>query len=465
MSQVSVLGDLLQVIGDRGRFLVERRRPRRLASAEIADVCDTVLAGRGEASGTARAQEVLETYRQLDSAGKTGFFRMLLRRYGVEAGPLKAAADAYIAEPDETTARALARAAEPSRRRLLRRLNEVPGGTRVLVDMRLDLLDRLRASPELKPVDEDFFDLFSSWFNRGFLLLRRIDWDTSASILSKIIRYEAVHAIRDWEDLRRRIDVPDRRLYAFFHPRLGDDPLIFVEVALTEEIPSAITTVLDKDRTPILPQEASTAVFYSISNCQPGLKGISFGSFLIKQVAEDLTSELRQLKTFVTLSPLPGFAGWLAALLAGKPMGGEGPRVDETLKSQLAVAREPRWWQDEDKAERLSKALLPLAAWFLTRGRDDRGRVIDPVARFHLGNGARLERINFAADLSEPALSRAHGLMVNYLYDLNDIEKNHELFTNDGQVIASSAVNRLARQLKEPKAAKEPEPAPRPAPA
>ncbi len=457
MNQVSVLSDLLQVIGDRSRLLIERRRPRRTTSAEIGELCEEVLSGRGEASGVARAQEVLEAYGGLDSAGRTGFFRTLMTRFGVDEGALKNATERYLKAPGEASARDVARAAQPRRVRLLRRLNEAPGGTRVLVDMRRDLLERLKAAPELRPVDEDFFDLFASWFNRGFLLLRRIDWQTSASILAKIIHYEAVHAIRDWEDLRRRIDLPDRRLYAFFHPRLGDDPIIFVEVALTTEIPASIAAILDRDRTPIAAEEATTAVFYSISNCQPGLRGISFGSFLIKQVAEDLRSELRQLRTFVTLSPVPGFADWLADLKA--ETAADGPALDEATRGALEALSTPAWWKDGEGSEKLSRHVMPLAAWYLARGKARDGRPRDPVARFHLGNGARLERINWAADLSERGLSKAHGVMVNYLYDLSDIEKNHEAFTNEGQVVASSAVNRLVRQLREPKAPKEVEPA------
>ena len=286
-------------------------------------------------------------------------------------------------------------------------------------------------------LDRDVAHLLSSWFNRGFLVLRRIDWSTPANILEQIIRYEAVHEIRDWNDLRRRIDPADRRCYAFFHPALVDEPLIFVEVALTEQIPAAIAPLLAEDR-PLVPIErARTAVFYSISNTQRGLGGISFGSFLIKQVVEELRRELPKLENFVTLSPVPGFVPWLKQA-DDVPVSDE----DRTLLENL---EKPDWFEDAELAAQLRAVLEPLAAYYFLKARTPKGRLIDSVARFHLGNGARLERIDWLGDLSPKGLRESAGIMVNYLYRLEDIEKNHEAYANQGEVAASSAVKRLLK--------------------
>ena len=294
----------------------------------------------------------------------------------------------------------------------------------------------MRANKALAPIDKDFTHLFASWFNRGFLVLRRIDWSTPASVLERIIRYEAVHEIHDWNDLRRRIDPPDRRCYAFFHPALVDEPLIFVEVALIEQIPGAIAPLLETDRAPFAPERARTAVFYSISNCQKGLAGVTFGNFLIKQVVEELRRELPRIENFVTLSPVPGFRTWLAS--------GDAP-IDQDMQALLAAVDDPDWTMDADKAERMRKAIEPLAAHYFLKARLPNGRVVDPVARFHLGNGARLERINWMGDLSRKGLKESGGVMVNYLYDLDEIEKNHEAFANQGEVMASGAVRRMLK--------------------
>ncbi|WP_367197007.1 malonyl-CoA decarboxylase [Amorphus sp. 3PC139-8] len=442
------MNDLLQIISDRGRALVDWRRPRRPSGRALGELADLLLSSPGEASGVVRARELLDGYRALDYAGKTSFFRLLVTDYGADRTRLGAASARFLEEPSEEAAKEIQRAAEPKRLELFRRLNFAPGGTADLVDMRLDLLERLSSHPEFWTLNDDFMSLFQTWFNRGFLILRRIDWQTSAAVLEKIIKYEAVHAIHDWDDLRSRIDLPDRRLYAFFHPRLGDDPLIFVEVALTADIPAAIQPILEKERTTIEPKDATTAVFYSISNCQKGLQGISFGNFLIKQVVEDLQRELRDLKTFVTLSPVPGFAAWLARERADDAS----VVLTKDVRPALDRLDNEAWWLDKDAREELAKVLPPLAAWYLTKARDSRNRPLDPVARFHLGNGARLERVNFAADMSVKALQSAQGLMVNYLYRLADIEKNHEAFVNDRTVAASSAVTKLARALPQPKA-------------
>jgi malonyl-CoA decarboxylase len=323
---------------------------------------------------------------------------------------------------------------------LLRRLNLAPQGTKALVEMRGQLLDVLSRREDLAAVDSDFEHLFSSWFNRGFLVMRRIDWSTPAVILEKIIRYEAVHQIRDWDDLRARIDPPDRRCYAFFHPALIDEPLIFVEVALTRDIPRGIAPILATKREPLDPERATTAVFYSISNCQRGLAGVSFGSFLIKQVVAEVGREMPRLSTFVTLSPVPGFAAWLTRQRASAA-----PTIPEADRAALAALDSDNWWESQGAIEQLREPMLRAAATYFMAGRTASGAPIDPVARFHLGNGARLERLDWPADLSERGRKQSYGLMVNYLYDLGDIEKNHEAYAESRAVIAAGPIRKLAR--------------------
>jgi len=443
----SFFGEMLQTISERGRALIDRARDRRgdaaARSESLVELCDELLSGRGEASGVALAREILAHYEQLTTGPRIAFFEALATRFGVDRERIDAAVDAWTRAGSDEAAAELHHAAEPRRQELFRRLNLAPGGTAALVSMREDLIDAMTHRDDLGAVDQDFVHLFSAWFNRGFLVLRRIDWGTPAIILEKIIRYEAVHEIRDWEDLRRRIDPPDRRCYAFFHPALVDEPLIFVEVAFTAGIPGAIAPILGKDGGTLAPERADTAVFYSISNCQRGLAGVSFGNFLIKQVVEEVSREFSRLSTFVTLSPVPGFANWLAReRKSDKPI-----LLPEDL-SALRALDEPDWWRN-GAAERLEEPLRRAAATYFLSAKGRGGLPVDPVARFHLGNGARLEQIDFLADLSEKGLAQSHGLMVNYQYDLDDIEKNHEAFAENRMIVAASAIRKLARQPKE----------------
>src|SRR5882762_8490547 len=313
MSNNAFFSDLLASISERGRTLLRRAGPSdtKQDASGLVELCEALLSGRGEASGTAMAREVLDRYRNLDEAGRLSFFETLAKAYGPDREKLSQAIESWRAQPTDEDASDLHFASEPRRQELIRQLNRAPGGTSELVAMRADLLGAMNGHKDLAALDRDVVHLLASWFNRGFLVLRRIDWSTPANILEKIIRYEAVHEIRDWNDLRRRIDPADRRCYAFFHPALVDEPLIFVEVALTESIPGAIAPLLAEDRRPVPIERARTAVFYSISNTQRGLGGISFGSFLIKQVVEELRRELPKLENFVTLSPVPGFMQWL----------------------------------------------------------------------------------------------------------------------------------------------------------
>jgi malonyl-CoA decarboxylase len=439
----SFFGELLQTISERGRALLARdRRGEASAHSEsLVELCEDLLSGRGEASGVALAREILGRYATLTIGPRIAFFEALAQRFGSDPARMEKAIAVWREAPSDATAAEVHAASEPRRQELFRRLNLAPGGTAALVRMREQLMDSFDHREDLRAVDDDFVHLFSSWFNRGFLVLRRIDWSTPAIVLEKIIRYEAVHEIHDWDDLRRRIDPPDRRCYAFFHPALVDDPLIFVEVALTRDIPAAITPILGKEREVVEIEKARTATFYSISNCQRGLTGVSFGSFLIKQVVEEVSREVPRLSTFVTLSPVTHFADWLKRERAEE----RSTALTDAEKSMLAALDQPGWWRNDETAAQVQDTVMRAAAWYFLRARNERGSPLDSVARFHLGNGARLERINWLADTSDRAMAQAHGLMVNYLYDLDDIEKNHEAYAEGRTVVASNSVQRLLR--------------------
>ncbi len=446
---VSFFQELLTTVAEQGRSLLPKTLFGGGETDDIEALARALVSGRGEASGVAIARALLDRYRTLTPADRTEFFRFLAEVLQPDAAEVAEASRAFIADPGDTALAKLRHAVEGKRQELFRRLNLAPGATAQIVSMRHDLLSQPRdAELNLSGVDDDLRHLFQSWFNRGFLVLRRIDWQTPASILEKIIAYEAVHEIRGWDDLRRRLDPRDRRCFAFFHPSLVDDPLIFVEVALTEDIPGSIAPLLKQDGDKDFCQEPTTAVFYSISNCQPGLRGISFGNFLLKQVVEDLAREIPSLKTFVTLSPVPHFARWLDRLVASDPDGVMPPADRETLTALI----DPRWVRENSDNEALKDAVLAQAAYYFLQAKSADNRPVDPVARFHLGNGARLERINWLGDTSEKGLRAAHGLMVNYRYDLKEIERNHEGYANDGFVAASRSVRGLLRSQGKPRA-------------
>ena len=387
----------------------EERRALRLAR-----LLRTLISQKGEATGAVLARRALALYRGLEPEGRHHFFASLATDFAPDRDAVLAAAQAYHAEPSTAHLARLQHVAEPPRQEVFRRMNMAPGGTAALVGLRRDLLEAMKGHPELAAVDHDLTHLLGSWFNRGFLDLRRIDWSTSAAVLEKLIEYEAVHEIQGFPDLKRRLE-RDRRCFAFFHPALPGEPLIFVEVAFVDELPAAVAPILALESAVGEPRRARCAVFYSITSCQAGLKGISFGNFLIKQVAEDLRAELPNLKVFATLSPVPGLRAWAERRL-GADVSGDPQR------------------------------LAGLAAWYLTREWRE-GEALDPVARFHLGNGARLERINAGADTSPRGLAQSFGLMVNYVYELGDVERNHEEYVNRRHVASSSAVEKLARTI------------------
>jgi malonyl-CoA decarboxylase len=404
----------------------------------IAD-CRSLLSERGAANSVAIARKLVARFDALPDDGKTAFFEHLSQDFNPDPHAVLRSAQAYARQPGADTLVRLSHVCEPPRQELLRRINRTPGGTAAIVQMRRALLDRLDGGGELRALEADLLHLLSSWFSPGFLELRRVDWSSPAQLLEQIIRHEAVHEIDGWDDLRRRLQ-PDRRCFAFFHAQLPQEPLIFVEVALVPDMPTSIAPLIDKRATPLQPAQFKVAAFYSISNCQPGLRGVSLGNFLIKRVAEALQQELPQLRTFCTLSPVPGFAGWLSKTSDFGAISGVGPAGAH----RAAAAREQLGDLSRLGTAPLDDArhaaLEHLAALYLVR--QTHAAPGDPVARFHLDNGARLERLNRAADLSAKGRRQSFGLMVNYLYDLDRVESFHQAFV-DGKVVHSRAVGAL----------------------
>ena len=430
MSRISYFQDLLS-------SLFERRASSAASpdARDILDLCNALLADTGEVTGLQTGSALLGKYAQADQRRKLAFFQSLASDFDIDTEALAQRTSDYANDRSAKNLTSLLEVAEPRRQELLRRLNGVPGGTEKLVRMREDLLEILNEDASLSRVDVDFEHLFSSWFNRGFLVLRPIDWTTPAHILEKIIKYEAVHAIDSWDDLRRRLQPADRRCFAYFHPAMPNEPLIFVEVALTAAIAGSIQAVLAENRDPVLPEDAAAAIFYSISNCQKGLRGVSFGNFLIKQVATDLASSLPNIKTFITLSPIPGFMAWLKARADADPKGAEAAFY--TIAGELTPDN-----ADEATPDVVA-GLQALAARYLLLEQRPKGGPIDPVARFHLGNGASLRTIHWLGDRSANGLRKSAGMMVNYLYDLKSVDANHEAYSRDGKVIASREVTSL----------------------
>ncbi len=406
---------------------------------EAVDRCHALLTERGESSGASLAREALACYHALAGAGIDAFFDLLGEEFSPQPGSVWRVAEEYRNDPSPRNLIRLQKVAEAPRQELFRRLNMAPGGTASLVQMRRHVLGGLKKNPHWAANDADLQHLLTSWFNRGFLTLQRIDWRTPAVVLEKLIRYEAVHQIKGWDDLRRRLQA-DRRCYAFFHPALPEEPVIFIEVALTHGMSEKVQPLLDPGSRLSDAARADCAIFYSITNCQEGLRGISFGNFLIKQVAEDLGREFPRIKTFATLSPIPGFRKWLATDALRLASDDHGRRI-----GMLREGFENAGWREEDGADTGTRQLLTqLCAHYLLRAKQGE-EPLDPVARFHLANGACLERINWMGDVSEAGMSRSAGMMVNYVYKLAEVEANHEAYARQRKVIASSRLERLAR--------------------
>lgn len=426
------------------RDAMQRKFGARKSSYDHGDMvqaCRALLQSDGEAASIVLASRALEIYQSLDNENKRAFFDTLAKDFSADPDRIDQAYRVYSKDRSNKHLAALFEVSEPLRQELLRRFNLASGATYELVKMRRDFLELMKDHKDFEPLNADFIHLFSSWFNRGFLVLRRIDWTTPASILEKIIRYEAVHKIQGWDDLRRRLNNRDRRCFGFFHPAIGDEPLIFVEVALTGGIPDRIQPILANDHYDIDdPELADTAAFFGISNCQVGLRGISFGNFLIKQVVQELKQELPNLKNFVTLSPLPMFRSWLEQTYQA-----DSGLLTPEAQSVLGHLDDPEWASNPELAERLNQVVRPLAARYLLKEKTSAGLPLNPVARFHLGNGAELHRVNWLGDVSENGMKQSAGLMVNYLYVLENIERNNEKYTTNGEIVCSPSVRELSK--------------------
>jgi len=411
----------------------------------IAD-CDELIKERGQSVSFGLAARAISHYKKLDPSFRTEFYEALSTRYDPDVDSITNALEHHKSKRNAETLIELIRATEPPRQELLRRLNRVPSGTSIILKMREEILKNMKSAPALRAVDADFEHLLSSWFNPGFLELKRLDWMTPAHLLEKVIQHEAVHEIDGWGDLRRRLE-PDRRLYAYFHPALPNEPLIFVEVALVEEMPQSIPPLLDRSKSPDMDKRHyKIATFYSISNCQPGLKGIHLGNFLIKRVAEDLKAEFPTLKTFCTLSPIPSLSDYLGKgprWLVGRYSAKQLTRLESDFK-ELGPELQTLSKSNTSLTQANQDRLMRLCAAYLAQTSPDEAIRSDPVAKFHLNNGAILERVNWAADLSSKGLKQSFGLMVNYRYDLDKVEENHEKFLS-GQTVSSKDILRILK--------------------
>jgi len=427
--------------------------------ADMRFLCRHLLSERGEASQSALAQNIIRLYGAMNSQQRMQFFEMLTQEFSADPEAIRKAVERYQQAPGRATLAALSAAVEAPRQELFRRINTAPLGTQTLVTMREHLQD-LEHAPEgrFAEIDGDLKHLFRSWFNRGFLRMERISWKTSALILEKLIQYESVHEIHGWPDLRRRLEA-DRRCFAFFHPALADEPIIFVEVALANGLGGELEPLLNIEAPVNPPEKTDTAIFYSINNCLKGLRGIPFGNFLTKQVVEDLAAEFPKIRTYGTLSPLPRFSQALAE--GAEATEGEGftrERItrligeDTEMLRKETGAREPVQALfralEQPLAHRhvLAEPLERLAQAYLTLARH-RGRLNDPVAEFHLANGARLERINVFGNLRAYGLRASYGVTVNYRYIPEDLEDNHEMFVQKGQIRVSSGLGRAQREV------------------
>ena len=424
------LAGLLESVISAGKGILARRRQAAVEapSSDLLSKCRQLLHHRGEASGLALASEVIEDYQRLDDTNRMRFFKALASDFDADHTAVIAAARRFEDDQNAHHLAELAKSVEAPRVKLFRRMNMAPDATRILVKMRGALLEALPEHPQLQKVEADLKHQFVSWFNRGFLELRVIDWNSPAAVLERIIAYESVHAIQGWDDLRSRLG-DQRMCFAFFHPAMPDDPLVFVEVALTSGIPTAIAPLINKTAEPAEQKDLDTVVFYSISNCHPGLAGVSFGNFLIKQVVEEIGKRYPKAKRYVTLSPIPGFCQWLAK--QESPAELDVQELRSLAKVEGADTTDSRW-----------ESTIALCAQYLVT-KSANGLAMDPVARFHLGNGASLHAIHWAADLSDKGVEQSIGLMVNYLYDLGSIEENHDAYFDQGKVATSRAVARL----------------------
>jgi malonyl-CoA decarboxylase len=450
--------NIIDSIADRGRELLGLDNDA-VHKKDIQGLCRQLLEGHGEASGIALSQEILRIYGAMDTGARLDFFSLLAGAFDPDMAQIEASMSRYRASRSADDLFALNAAVEAPRQELFRRLNMAPNGTAGLVALRADLLGFLAEHPQLKSVDADMKHLFSSWFNRGFLQLHNIDWKSPAHILEKLINYESVHEIRGWDDLRRRL-MKDRRCFAFFHPAMAEEPLIFIEVALVQGLSGEVGNLIDPQAPELDPLQADTAIFYSINNTQTGLRGISFGNFLIKQVLIELTRECPWIKISSTLSPIPSLTPAVRRWLKGENNQPHDALFDDILQQHTPALKSLAEQQAVDAArspretlaallenthnladDHIDSLLSDLALAYLVTPNNN-GKLPDPVAMFHLSNGARLERLNTRADMSANGIASSFGMMVNYRYDLKDVETNHEAFVTQGRVMMSDSLKK-----------------------
>lgn len=430
----------MNTVADAGADLFRKSSGKKTTPAKLSSWCEDLLSAAGEASGITLARQIVNGYAGLSDNEKLEFFRILKINYEVDVDEILKFANDYHAKQDGDSYSKLFSAVESERQEIFRRINQAPNGISTLISMRRDLLRLKREDSSLALVENDLAHLLNSWFNKGFLTLRRIDWNTPAAILEKVIHYESVHEIKGWGDLRGRL-AADRMCFAFFHGTMPDEPIIFVEVALVNGMTESIGALIDRERSETNPAKADTAIFYSINNCHEGLLGIPFGSFLIKQVLLEIRSEFPKIKTFATLSPVPRFRKWLARTLED-PQGGH---VTDVERNVLELLDQPDWYQNETTAQQLRPILIRLAATYFLYAKSG-NEPYDPVARFHLRNGAKLARINWLADLSSNGLKQSAGILANYVYDLDEIIKNHEEYSSNQKIVVAPTIKKLARK-------------------
>ena len=429
------LKQIISSIADAGQKLLNRKDIKKNDIDSILSLCDDLISNKGAAFGITVARDVTKLYQGLSTDNKLIFFKRINEKYKASFMEVDEAINLYKVSPNEKTLANLFKASSGKRRELFTRMNMAPNGTSIIVELREDLLKVLKDNKDLKVLDEDLRYLFKGWFNPGFLKLEKITWDTKAAVLEKIIKYERVHQMKDMNELKRRLG-EDRRFFSYFHPALEDEPIIFVQVALTKGLGKSIQELMkpssDEKKT------YDTATFYSISNCQEGLSRVTLGNFLIKRVVYEIQEELPHIKNFGTLSPIPGFSEWFTYL--------EEPKIKSilaNLKNQdVSFLRSQNLKLGDGRIIQNKEALIKLVAHYIVNEKNQQGLPVNDVSRFHLGNGAIVEDIVINANVSEQGFKRSYGMMVNYLYELKNIEKNHEDYMNNNKVIVSDKIKK-----------------------
>ncbi|MDA9606732.1 malonyl-CoA decarboxylase [Candidatus Pelagibacter sp.] len=429
------LKQIISSIADAGQKLFSIKNIKKNDLESIISLCDDLISHKGAAFGITVARDITELYQSLSPENKLLFFKQINEKYKPSFKKVNEAIENYTKSQNERTLSDLFKVSEGNRRELFRRMNMAPNGTSIIVALREDLLEILKSNRELSELDNDLRHLFRAWFNPGFLKLTKITWNTKAAVLEKIIKYERVHQIKDMNELKRRLG-EDRRFFSYFHPALEDEPIIFVQVALTKGLGKSIQELMKPSNND--QKKNDTATFYSISNCQEGLSRVTLGNFLIKRVVYEIQEELPHIKNFGTLSPIPGFADWFSYLEESKIKNILGDLTNQNvsfLKSKDMKIGDNRIVENKE-------AIMKLVAHYIINEKNKKGLPINDVSRFHLGNGAIVEDIVVNANISETGFKRSYGVMVNYLYELKNIEKNHEDYMNNNKVIVSDKIKK-----------------------